>query len=213
MKNILRHFIMTIIISLFLSACVAIPGSTSLEQNAQKVTVLIVTPIGYGTGILVSSDKILTVKHISSIDRLSIYFYEGTSLPTATYKPLIGEIIWLSDNADLALLSIPSVDTAPVDIICQTPEIGTPVFIIGQSGLATRWTVRYGNVASSNINSYGSLILDMNTASGDSGAGVFNYDGKLIGIIVAMQTSKLGYDGFAFMIPGSKICEELADKL
>ena len=160
MKNILRRgSIMTIFISLFLSACIIEPNSIDLEQNARIVTVLIVVPNGYGTGILIAPDKVLTVNHLLVTDKVNVYFYEGTALPISTTIPIVGEVMWRSDNIDLALLSIPPVDVSPVTIVCQLPEISTPVFIIGHSGLGVRWTVRYGNVAASHLNSRDTLII------------------------------------------------------
>ncbi|KKL55947.1 hypothetical protein LCGC14_2250290, partial [marine sediment metagenome] len=193
-------------------ACVMEPRLGYLEQNARAITVLVVVPNGYGTGILIAPDKVLTVNHLLVTDKVNVYFYEGTALPISTTIPIVGEVIWRSDNIDLALLSISPTDISPAIVVCQLPPIGTPIFIIGHSGLGIRWTVRYGNVAASHLNSRDTLIIYMTTSGGDSGAGVFNYDGKLIGIIVARQISRLsGNDGFSFMIPGSKICEELVN--
>lgn len=214
MKNILGCSpVITIFIGLFLSACVTILSSTNLEQNARAVTALLINPTGYGSGVLISPNKVLTAKHLTSTDNVFIHFYDGVDGTVLLDKGIVGETFWQSDNADLALLSIPEVDIPPVDIACQMPEIGTPVFIIGQSGFGVGWTVRYGNIAASTTNSRGGLIIYMTTAPGDSGAGVFNYDGRLVGIIIARQVSKLGNDGFSFMIPGPKICEELVDMI
>lgn len=210
MKNILGcRSVTAIFISLFLSACVTILSSTSLEQDARAVTVLITTPTGYGTGVLVSPDKVLTAKHLLLAEGALVYFYEGLAIPENA--PLIGEVSWRSDNVDLALLSIPKVDISPVDLVCQTPEIGTSIFIIGHSGFGVGWAARYGKVAASNVNSRDTLIVYMTTSGGDSGSGIFDYNGKLVGILVARQISRSGNDGFSFIIPDLEICKELVD--
>ncbi|KKL60585.1 hypothetical protein LCGC14_2203860 [marine sediment metagenome] len=216
MKNTPRRgSIITIFISLFLSACVTVPRSEYLEQNARAATALVVTIKGYGTGILVAPDKILTVNHVLPVDIATVYFYEGMATIQSDSTSRIGEVIWRSDVVDLALIRIPSVTTPPVVISCKLTRMGTPVFLIGHSAYRVAWTARYGNVASSNVDPDGSLLLHMTASYGDSGAGVFDYDGILVGILETIQLSRSsgGNTGISFMIPGSKICEELADKI
>ena len=202
----------TIIILLFLSACVSgsLPEVTVLpEYRARDTTVLLVdTSRRYGGGVLIASDKVLTVKHLVLSDQVAVSFYRTRSTST------IGKVVWRSDNVDLALLEIQPVNISPAVISCEQPELGTPVFIIGQSAYRVPWTSRYGKVASSDVDPDGSIILSMLAASGDSGSGVFDYDGRLLGIIETIQFTRTGgNEGLSFMIPGSKICTELAGGL
>ena len=203
----------TIIILLFLSACVPrpLPEVVPLpEYRAREITVLVVdaSRSRYGAGVLVAPNKVLTANHVVLSDQVGVSFYKTRS----TF--IIGKIVWRSKNVDLALLSIPPVVVSPAVISCELPELGTPVFIIGQSAYRVGWTSRYGKVASSDVDPDGSVIVYMFATSGDSGAGVFNYDGKLVGILETIQISgSSGNAGLSFIIPGSKICSELAGRL
>ncbi len=191
-----------------------VPSPRGLEQDARAATVLIVVSTGYGAGVLVAPDKVLTVNHVLPTDTAFVYFYEGMAVVQSDSPLRMGKVIWRSDNVDLALLSIPTVDIPPVIISCQLSRTGTPVFIIGHSAYRVAWTSRYGKVASSNVDPDGSLLLSMTASTGDSGAGVFDYDGRLVGILETIQTSRsLGNVGISFIIPSSKICEEIVDKL
>lgn len=189
-----------------LSTCVSLPLIGELEQKAKAVTALVVTPSGYGTGVLVANNKVLTVNHVVTRDFAAITFYQG--------EPMYGEVIWRSSTIDLALLKIDPVDIKPIAITCELAEMGTPVFSVGQAARKVGWASRYGHVAASNVDPDGSLILAMHVSGGDSGSGVFNYQGELIGILETVQFSRRwGNGGFSFMIPSSLICEEIGDQL
>ncbi len=198
--------LIVIFISLFLSTCVNLPPVGELEQKARSVTTYIATTEGYATGVLVAKDKVLTVNHVVLGNYAAVTFYQD--------EPLFGEVIWRSDTIDLALLKIEPVDIKPVAISCELAKMGTPVFAVGQAAYKVPWASRYGHVAATDTDPDGSLILAMHASGGDSGSGVFNYQGDLIGIIETAQFSRRwGNAGFAFMIPGSKICEEVSDRL
>ncbi len=198
--------LIAIFISLFLSTCVSLPPVGELEQKAREVTALISVDNGFGTGVLVAKDKVLTVNHIVLGNYAAITFYQG--------KPVVGEVIWRSDTVDLALLKIEPVDIKPVTILCELAKMGTPVFTISQAAYKVGWSSRYGHVAASDTDPDGSIILAILASGGDSGSGVFNHQGELLGIIETVQYSRRwGNSGFAFMITGLKICEEIGDKL
>jgi len=176
------------------------------EYQARTATVLIDTGLTYGAGVIITRDRVLTVKHGMVVDEVKVVFYDR--------KSSVGSVIWRSDDFDLALLSIDSVDVVPVILVCDIPKLGSHIFTIGHSGSPVFWTVRYGRISTLERDPDGSLILNMLVSSGDSGGGVFDQYGRLVGMIHGLRiSSRFGHTGLSYMIPSPKICTELAGKL
>ncbi len=167
---------------------------------------LIASEIGHGAGVLIDPDRVLTAKHVVSMDEVDIFFEPGVQ--TA------GVVTWRSESADLAVLEIEPIAGSPVDIDCAAPIAGMAIVIMGHSRRRQPWLLRHGYIASSDIADDGTVTLDLPARPGDSGAGVFAPDGRLIGIIDGFMWTKFlspsgEFSGLASMVAGSVLCRAL----
>lgn len=190
------------------------------EYQARAATVMVIVGSVRTGGVLIAPDRILTTKHGlrgggsggGGGDEATIIFYTGR-LTLGSFT--LGLVIWRSEDIDLALLSIPPTDILPMDPSCAVPQFGSHIFTIGHSSPGPIfWTLRHGRVASSHRDSVGSMLLDMYTMKGNSGGGVFDYEGRLVGIVEAIPFAPpFGNVGLTYMIPGDVICSELGKQL
>lgn len=106
-------------------------------------------------------------------------------------------------------------DTAPefsnVALLAAYPKVGDDIFYWGNPDGHNQF-LRKGYVASRVQNAW---VVDSNTWKGDSGAGVFNKEGRLIGVVSAIfgrsdpNSGGMGYKFMAFL-PYSFTAEQLA---
>jgi hypothetical protein len=88
------------------------------------------------------------------------------------------------------------------------------VVTMGHSIRSHPWLLRHGYVASAEVADDGTVALDLPTRPGDSGAGVFAPDGRLVGIIDgyfrSVVLSPFGeFMGFGSMVAAPVLCGEL----
>lgn len=186
------------------------------EYLARSATVMVIVESVRTGGVLIAPDRILTVKHGlrgsgsegGGGDEATIIFYTER-LTLGSFA--LGSVIWRSENIDLALLSIPPIDIPPIVLSCTVPQLGSHIFTIGHSEPGpVFWTLRSGWVASSDRDPVGSMLLYIHVVRGNSGGGVFDYEGRLVGIVEAVQIITPDVKtGFTYMVPGNVICSEL----
>ena len=189
-----------------LAGCAAPAPDFSLSERVREATVLVVSSIGHGAGVLIGPGRVLTAKHIVKMDEAIIVFEPGVRTD--------GIVTWRSESADLAVLEIDPGNGAPVDIDCAAPSAGMSVVIMGFSVRSHPWLLRHGYIASGDVADDGTITLDLPARPGDSGAGVFAPDGRLVGIIDGYFHSKFlspygEFAGFASAVAGSVLCREL----
>ena len=167
---------------------------------------LITSVTGHGAGVLIGPNRVLTARHLVAMDEANIFFEPGVQT--------VGIVTWRSESADLAVLEIETSGGSPVDIDCAAPSAGIAVVIMGHSVRGHPWLLRYGYIASGDIADDGTVTLDLPSRPGDSGAGVFARDGRLVGIIDgyfrSVVLSPYGeFMGYGSMVAGSVLCREL----
>ena len=191
---------------LLLVSCAATLPDISLSERVREATVLVASGTGHGAGVLIAPDRVLTARHVVTMDEANIFFEPGVQT--------VGIVTWRSESADLAVLEIEPMAGSPVDIDCAAPRAGMPVVIMGHSVQSRPWLLRHGYIASADMADDGTVTLDLPSRPGDSGAGVFAPDGRLVGIIDgyfrSVVLSPYGeFMGFASMVAGSVLCREL----
>ena len=189
-----------------LAGCATPPPGVSLPERVRAATVLVASGTGYGGGILIGPDRVLTSGHIVPMDEANIVFEPGVQT--------VGIVTWRSESADLAVLEIERVGGSPVDIDCAAPPAGMAIVSMGHSVRQYPWLLRHGWIASGDIAKDGTMTLDLPARPGDSGAGVFAPDGRLVGIIDSyfrsVTLSPFGeFMGYANMVAGPVLCREL----
>lgn len=187
--------------------CATPPPDISLSERVRAATVLVASGTGHGAGVLIAPDRVLTAKHVVTIDEANIFFEPDVQT--------IGVVTWRSESADLAILEIEPIAGLPVDIDCAEPSAGMAVVIMGHSVRGHSWLLRHGYIASGDMADDGTVTLDLPARPGDSGAGVFARDGQLVGIVDgyfrSVVLSPYGeFMGFGSMVAGSVLCRELS---
>ena len=88
------------------------------------------------------------------------------------------------DGADHALVVVDLTFNRPARVASQSPSVGDVVFIWGNPE-GFNDLLRYGRVSGAE----GVTLLDLNAYFGDSGAGVFNEQGQLVGVVSSLAGS------------------------
>lgn len=191
------------------------PGISDIVSNIEGCVVAInVTGVKYdyfnreyptegsGSGVIISQDGyIITNNHvISGGSKITVFLSDGRQFAAT----LIGK----SADSDVALLKINATGLTAASIGTSGDlRVGDYVIAIGNplgefqgtvtdgiiSGLARTITLSTGEQLN---------VLQTNAAvnPGNSGGGLFDYNGKLVGIVVA-KTSDTGVEGLGFVLP------------
>ena len=161
----------------------------------------LVSSDGLGSGVLISSDKVLTAAHlVQSADRTLVEFSQGESIRA--------QVIGCSSSADVALLQL---ERSPANYVAaklgdsNQIDVGDEIFIVGSPyGISNTLTAGHvsarrplkdkGQVATA----IEFLQTDAAVNSGNSGSPVFNMKGEIVGIVTNLVSRSGGSEGLAF---------------
>lgn len=157
-----------------------------IEPTPQNRCVLVTTSSSRGTGIILKNGLVLTNFHMLDVDSETyVWGKKVEKLTVFTAK-------------DLTLLHIPTHDFPMLQF--ADPVIGETVTYYGnpfdQTCVAIQMTVI--SVMKGKVYFNGMIL------PGASGSGVWNKDGKLVGIVEGRQSAN-GWNGFGYAIPSSVI--------
>jgi len=169
-----------------------VSSSGNLVSNTER---------GLGTGVIISNDgQILTASHVvQTADNLQIKLVDGRAFKATTISTV--------PFADLALVKL---DNPPPDLIpselgnSEKTEVGDPVFVIGTPyGIEHTLTAGYisGKREMGQAPLGGELVFLQTDAAinkGNSGGPIFNFEGKLIGIVSHIKSQSGGNEGLGF---------------
>ncbi len=160
-----------------------------------------------GSGVVVRpSGLIVTNNHvIQGADRVEVI--------TASGQSIVANVIETNEAEDLAVLRPVSTAGSGVDLADDSagpPRNGKTVFAIG-SPFGLQNTVTAGVVSAYRTDNGRPVIqFDASVNPGNSGGGLFDLDGKLVGIPTAIRTPDEGNVGIAFAVPTSRVRAMLA---
>jgi S1-C subfamily serine protease len=163
----------------------------------------------YGSGTLISANEILTCYHVfdeTPVGVVSVYIFDSPNVCETRRGTQVQLIKWDKDN-DLALLQItPSVNIKPIAMATELPRLGDDISLMGYPGCRIN-PLRFYRF-SYNVNG----IMLFPIYNGDSGGGVFNSRGELIGLIkmvLVIKEPAFQVTFFGYAIPLNLIKEFL----
>ena len=172
---------------------------------------------GAGSGVIISSDGyILTCAHV--VDGVStITVTIGDKDYTAT---LVGE----DTTSDIAVIKIDADGLTPATVgNSDSLKVGQSVMAVGNPLGELGGTVTGGMISalnrsvtiqgSSSVNTMSLIQMDASVSPGNSGGGLFNMNGELVGIVNAKSSSS-DAEGLGFAIPindAIKVAQELLE--
>ena len=172
---------------------------------------------GAGSGVIISSDGyILTCAHVVD-GASSITVTIGDKDYTAT---LVGE----DTTSDIAVIKIDADGLTPATVgNSDSLKVGQSVMAVGNPLGELGGTVTGGMISalnrsvtiqgSSSVNTMSLIQMDASVSPGNSGGGLFNMNGELVGIVNAKSSSS-DAEGLGFAIPindAIKVAQELLE--
>ena len=171
----------------------------SVIESATKATVLVISPIGYGSGVLLDEGIVVTNLHVAGKGDVEIYFDNRIEIKGRKMEPLLftkGRTTRFSDRNDLALLkvngNIPPNITA-LKIASNANSRAIDVFTIGHPSTGN-WTYLEGYIKNNpsiqtwndkkNGNVYSGKLIEVSLKieKGFSGGPIVDFKGNLHGI-------------------------------
>ncbi len=169
-----------------------------------------------GSGVIIDYDQesgyamIVTNHHVVyGSKRFNVVLHDG--------KSYSGEILHLDDIGDLAIVRIktPSPVTAATIADSSKLLVGQPVAAAGNP-LGLGLSVSYGYISypDRDIGDEGGSFIqtDISVNPGNSGGGLYDYAGNLVGIVTA-KASGTNVDGIGYAIPSNRMVDSVNDLL
>ena len=178
----------------------------AVAQVAPSV-VEVTTEIGQGSGVIVQPQGLIVTNNhvIKNATRVGIVTSSGANIPA--------DVVAADEFQDLAILrpaGSPGVGIRLAEDGSGPPKIGSTVFAIG-SPFGYQNTVTTGTVSALREDQGRPLIqFDAPVNPGNSGGGLFDLDGRLVGIPTLIQSPIQGNVGLGFAVPSSRVRAMLA---
>ena len=172
---------------------------------------------GAGSGVVISSDGyILTCAHVVSGASNITVTIGDTDYPAT----VVGE----DDTSDVAVLKIDATDLTPATVgNSDSLAVGESVLAVGNplgelggtvtSGIVSALNRSVSIQSTSSVNTMSLIQMDASVSPGNSGGGLFNMNGELVGIVNAKSSSS-DAEGLGFAIPVNdavKVAQELLE--
>ena len=172
---------------------------------------------GAGSGVIISSDGyILTCAHV----------VDGASTITVTIgdKDYTATLVGEDTTSDIAVIKIDADGLTPATVgNSDSLKVGQSVMAVGNPLGELGGTVTGGMISalnrsvtiqgSSSVNTMSLIQMDASVSPGNSGDGLFNMNGELVGIVNAKSSSS-DAEGLGFAIPindAIKVAQELLE--
>ena len=172
---------------------------------------------GAGSGVIISSDGyILTCAHV----------VDGASTITVTIgdKDYTATLVGEDTTSDIAVIKIDADGLTPATVgNSDSLKVGQSVMAVGNPLGELGGTVTGGMISalnrsvtiqgSSSVNTKSLIQMDASVSPGNSGGGLFNMNGELVGIVNAKSSSS-DAEGLGFAIPindAIKVAQELLE--
>ena len=169
---------------------------------------------GAGSGVIISSDGyILTCAHV----------VDGASTITVTIgdKDYTATLVGEDTTSDIAVIKIDADGLTPATVgNSDSLKVGQSVMAVGNPLGELGGTVTGGMISalnrsvtiqgSSSVNTMSLIQMDASVSPGNSGGGLFNMNGELVGIVNAKSSSS-DAEGLGFAIPINDVAAMIQD--
>lgn len=196
-----------------LALCVAMSGYATYSQLPQSPapagsSVEILIKGGIGSGVHIGNGYILTAAHVAE-DNATVTVKDDKG---DTHD---GKVLWSNKDYDIALVRTD--DTmASAQLDCRASKVGESITTRGNP-MGVEFLTTWGHVAGK-ARKWGPwesvIFTDLTLAPGNSGGGVYDENGNVVGIAVGVMLTRVGVvpnlTGFSTVVPSSVICELLA---
>ncbi|MDO4732645.1 MAG: trypsin-like peptidase domain-containing protein, partial [Bacillota bacterium] len=166
---------------------------------------------GAGSGVILSNDGyILTCYHvIEDAESIGVTLRDGSQYEAT----MVGG----DKELDIAVIKVEATDLVPAVLgSSDALEVGSPVVAIGNPLGQLGGTVTGGYISALDRaltidnTTYNLLQTDAAINGGNSGGGLFNANGELVGLVSAKAAS-VGVEGLGFAIPIDDIAQDIED--
>jgi len=202
-------------------AVLCIAGGAYLYRIASKPVPLFLSPTvkitvgdGHGSGVHIGNGYILTANHVAGETKgdIKVKAVDGSVVPAS--------LLWANKAYDIALIKIDAKHAKTMKaahLKCGLAKVGDNIMADG-TPLAVEFVSAYGKIAGlpREVGAIKSVyITDITTVMGQSGGPVFDKNGDVVGITVAVMTASLSFGsrsltGFGFAVPSSVACMLMA---
>lgn len=211
MYRMLEYFFYIIMFLVIALLFIIIDDKSVLVKNYTDSVVMITSDSGRGTGFYIGDGYVITAAHV-------VANQADYKIETQENDVFSVEIIEKFTEYDVAVLKLDVIPSylVSVDMTCQDPEIGTELHSVGNPQVLEFAHV-WGKVSYPRIDDLFDrfkrvFVVDMTIVPGQSGAPLFNDNGKVEGIISSVMIHAINAQapnivGYGYGIPSSVICE------
>ena len=179
--NIMKKLLIALALVLgLLIIVVALTFKPVALETLQDLTVAAKPPI-MGAGVFIK-EGIITVAHAVGESETEVWFVNNN-------EEFIGTVIKINTEIDLALLEVK--DTHRYAYLGLNPKIGDHICVVGDPG-GYEDTITFGRITHFTKEK---LMVDARVSFGNSGGGVFDKKGRLLGIIHHIEPSRYKWPG------------------
>lgn len=162
---------------------------------------------GHGSGIHTGSRFIVTAAHV-------VGTAETVTVKASHGGETIADVLWTNKTHDIALLRARDLTNVAVSHFdCQSsPQVGQRISAVGSPGIL-EFITSFGRV-SAGIKRRGpwaeAYVAAMTVAGGMSGGPVFNERGDVIGVVVGVALTQIGWSpsaiSLSYIVPAQSVC-------
>ena len=197
-----------VLASALLAGCSSLSAPDLASLHA--TTVLVQHAKGHGTGAIIGPNAVLTAFHVVEDQPLEVTFFDGQAAP--------GRIGWQDPVLDLAVIQVDVPDGYPApELYCGELQAGQHLMLVGHP-THSRW-VAVGGYLPAATPFEGDLVqLGFPIGLGTSGGPVFDHDGRIVGIALAILAERSSASanfgdfkdtGIGLMLPARLFCSDL----
>lgn len=181
-------------------------------EAMQRVTVMVRTGGGHGSGVLIGDSLVLTAAHVvEGAEAVTVEFHDGTEVEA--------EVAWVGvggPTGDIAALRLSGpAPVQPVAASCRALDEGESLVAVGNpsTGRAVSSVLRVASLRPWHESVPTSIVVQGAVVFGMSGGPVFDSNGAVVGIVQALFGMRLGMSasatGFGAVFPLASFCDVL----